>query len=71
MPIYEYKCNSCDNLFEILTTSSATGEKVTCDKCAGEDVTKMLSAGSFKLSTGSPTLPACSQSGCGGNSGFS
>ena len=71
MPIYEYECNSCHNQFEILTTSSSAEEKISCDKCANEDVTKLLSAGSFKLNSGTPSTPSCPPAGCGGSGGFS
>ncbi len=52
MPIYEYKCNDCGNIFEILTTSSDDAEKIQCSKCKSEKVNKVISAGSFKLSSG-------------------
>jgi len=69
MPIYEYKCNECDNLFEILTTSSQATNKVLCNKCHSEKVSKLISAGNIKLSQGSP-LPSAPTMGCGNKSGF-
>mgnify|MGYP001094643613 CR=1 FL=1 len=71
MPIYEYKCNNCDNQFEVLTTSVSDEKTIGCDKCGDVDITKLLSAGSFKLSTNSSAAPGCQQSGCGANRGFS
>ncbi|WP_458778468.1 FmdB family zinc ribbon protein [Desulforhopalus sp. 52FAK] len=62
MPIYEYKCNDCNEVFEILSTSAKDNKKVVCTKCGSENVTKLISAGSPVSLT-----PA----GCGGNSGFS
>ncbi len=71
MPIYEYKCNNCDNQFEILTTSVSDGKAIPCDKCGSVDLTKLLSAGSFKLGTSISAVPDCKQSGCGKSGGFS
>lgn len=70
MPIYEYKCNDCGNIFEILTTSSNVVEKIQCSKCKSEQVDKVISAGSFRLTSGT-SFPSASASGCGGKSGFS
>ncbi|MCP4343844.1 MAG: zinc ribbon domain-containing protein [Desulfobulbaceae bacterium] len=73
MPIYEYKCNSCDHIFEILTTSSKADENVQCSKCKSEKVNKIMSAGSFRLNSGSslPSAPSAPSLGCAGKSGFS
>jgi putative FmdB family regulatory protein len=70
MPIYEYMCNDCDNVFEILTTSSKVTEKVQCSKCKSEKVTKVMSAGSFRLNSGT-SLSSAPSLGCAGKSGFS
>lgn len=68
MPIYEYKCNACNAIFELLTTSAKEAKKVQCRKCGSENVTKLISAGS-SISGGGVSLN--SAGGCGGNSGFS
>lgn len=67
MPIYEYKCNDCNTVFELLTTSAEEEKKVQCSKCNSENVTKLISAGS-SLSGGNISLNSV---GCGSNSGFS
>ena len=70
MPIYEYSCNECRAVFEVITTSNTDTTKVQCTSCHSSNVTKMISAGSFRL--GSGTAPKSSSSpGCGGRSGFS
>ncbi len=50
MPIYEYICNKCSHIFDVLRLSSS-GDKVTCPSCGAGDVAK-------KLSTFSCSLPA-------------
>lgn len=70
MPIYEYKCNDCENIFEVLSLSSSGEEIIRCSNCKSEKVVKVLSAGSFRLGTGA-AIPSAPSEGCGGNSGFS
>ena len=40
MPLYEYRCRSCDNQFELLVREST---KLECPKCAGTELDKQLS----------------------------
>ncbi len=44
MPIYEFLCKSCGNVFEHLVFG--TGEGTSCQKCGSPDLTKLLSASS-------------------------
>jgi len=48
MPIFEYKCSSCDKLFETLVRS---GSEPTCPNCGGTYLAKQLSM--FAAATGS------------------
>lgn len=68
MPIYEFKCDECDNIFEVLTLSARDPEQVTCTKCKSDKVGKVISAGSFRLSSSKDV--AAPPSGCG-RGGFS
>ena len=43
MPIYEYKCESCDNCFEKLVFSD--NEEICCPCCNSGKTTKLMSAG--------------------------
>lgn len=70
MPIYEYECNDCAAVFEILTTSSSSGKPVVCPQCRSENTKKIVSSGSFKFGRSSST-PACAHSGCAPKRGFS
>jgi putative FmdB family regulatory protein len=72
MPIYEYKCQECRNIFEVLTTSTENIGKVECSKCGSSKVKKTISASSYRISSGSSSN-APSGALCGGSckSGFS
>lgn len=43
MPIYEYKCETCDTCFEKLVFSD--DEEICCPSCNGSKTTKLMSAG--------------------------
>jgi len=45
MPIYEYKCKTCDNCFEKLVFSE--DEEICCPSCNGRKTKKLMSAGCF------------------------
>lgn len=40
MPLYSYRCQSCDHGFETLVRS---GETPSCPSCGGADLTRQLS----------------------------
>lgn len=73
MPLYEYKCESCELQFEVRQKFS--DDPVTeCKECGGS-VTKLISQGGFALKgsgwyqQGYSSQPACSSSAgeaCGG-----
>jgi putative FmdB family regulatory protein len=45
VPIFEYSCQSCHHEFETLVR---TGDTPACPKCAGLELTKLLSLPSIK-----------------------
>ena len=49
MPIYEYRCKSCDNRFEYLVMGSE--ESISCPKCSAQEVERLISTFSFKSDT--------------------
>ena len=71
MPLYEYRCSTCNRRFEVLQRMGQGPEGLTCPKCGGKEVEKQLST--FSSSTGGGDLGAAfSGGGCGaGGSGFS
>ena len=60
MPIYEYRCRSCDRNFERIVLS--VNEDVACPACSSERVEKQLSVFS---SPGSSAETAGPGGGCG------
>jgi len=71
MPIFEYKCEQCGHVMEVLQKSRNAG-KVTCTKCGGTNLRKLLSGFAVGQSKASEhacdscsALPACG-GGCPG-----
>ncbi|MBU1406514.1 MAG: zinc ribbon domain-containing protein [Proteobacteria bacterium] len=71
MPIYEYRCQDCKALFETIVTSAEAATEVVCPKCSSSMVKKTISASSFRISSGSNSIPSGALSGCSTQSGFS
>ncbi|MDA8018912.1 MAG: zinc ribbon domain-containing protein [Thermoanaerobaculia bacterium] len=65
MPLYEYRCQECGELFEILQTVDADARGVRCPACGTQRAKRQLST--FAASTSSSDAPS-SRPGCG--SGF-
>ena len=50
MPIYEYSCTKCNEVFALFQSINASEKEARCPKCGTSDVKKMLSSfscGSF------------------------
>lgn len=44
MPIYEFKCVKCGNIFELLKLKKEDEEKgMSCPKCGAEEIERVLS----------------------------
>ena len=71
MPLYEFRCKTCKNVFEKLVPSS-TAELPACPQCGAPEVSKLLSAfavqggsaGGGMMSGGGPS-GGCHGGGCG------
>ena len=44
MPLYEYRCQRCDERFEVLQRMGASGEGLTCPKCGFVGLAREASA---------------------------
>ena len=71
MPLYDYKCNGCDHLFEVNHGMNDKPE-LACPECQGADARKVLSTGgilgSSKLGQidGAPAPSCAPPGGCAG-----
>ncbi len=70
MPIYEFVCKDCREHFEVLQSMNSA-ETVVCKKCGSVNVTKTVSASSFRMGSGTSSIPSGALSGCSSKSGFS
>ncbi len=57
MPLYEYRCNQCGEVFERLRRFSEADEKTPCPRCQAEDARRLLSS----FATGGCNAPAGSR----------
>ena len=48
MPIYEYRCDECDSVFEVIQKFSDEPLK-TCEKCGATNLIKLVSSSAFHL----------------------
>jgi len=63
MALYEYKCNDCGEVSEILVFSS--DDKPECKKCGSSDLEKLLSNFAVAMAPGkSNAAPSCPSGGC-------
>jgi putative FmdB family regulatory protein len=51
MPIYEYRCNVCDEITEEFDKITSTNKTIECSLC-GQPSTRIMSLGSFHLKGG-------------------
>ncbi|MDR3611451.1 MAG: zinc ribbon domain-containing protein [Ignavibacteriaceae bacterium] len=63
MPVFEYKCSSCNTKFEVLHKSSGKQDEVTCPECDSKTIKKLFSSFSPSVHTHSLESP-CSQGNC-------
>jgi putative FmdB family regulatory protein len=66
VPIYEYRCQTCAEEFEILQRMGESAEGLACPRCGGEEVHRQLSTfAASTSSTSSAAEAACETAGCG------
>ncbi|MBW1766951.1 MAG: zinc ribbon domain-containing protein [Deltaproteobacteria bacterium] len=72
MPIYEFKCNKCGNIFEQLIFPSDGEGGFICPSCGDEDTCKLLSSFSSRSTNSGSALGSGLSSSCSSSpSGFS
>lgn len=68
MPIFEYRCQTCNEKFEVLHKSSTKIDDVTCPKCQSKENKKLLSSFAASVNSSS-SYDGCSSGTCGNNYG--
>lgn len=69
VPIFEYRCCTCGELFELLVLGT---REPRCVRCGGDDLEKRVSTFAFRAASGDRTGSAgsrcstCSASSCSG-----
>lgn len=63
MPIFEYQCQDCGHVMEVLVSSS-NAKKPACEQCQSKKVTKKMSG--FAVGQAKPTQAACDSCPSGG-----
>jgi len=58
MPIYTYKCEDCEEEFDLLVGVSANPDKLECQKCGSVNIKRIFSA--FGVSKGKSGGSNCS-----------
>jgi putative FmdB family regulatory protein len=72
MPIYEFKCKRCGDIFEYLCFSVSGEDRGTCPSCGASESEKVLSTFSSIISgSGRSTEASCNPSSCASDGGFS
>lgn len=67
MPLYEYRCNDCDEAFEKLVSFSEANRNQACPHCHSPNTQKKISRiAALGASAGSSTAAASSSCGSGG-----
>jgi len=66
MPIYEYRCQSCGNVFDTIRSMDTADLKITCEKCNSDNTVRMLSKCYAHNSSGSLSGQNSSCGNCSG-----
>jgi putative FmdB family regulatory protein len=53
MPIYEFRCLECKEIFEVIVVSGNDDEEIKCSHCGAQTFERVLSSGNI-ASSGSP-----------------
>jgi putative FmdB family regulatory protein len=70
MPLFEYKCRDCQNVFELLVGKTVPDVSPVCPKCGSDRCDRLFSSFATSMGKGS-SAPSCGKSGGCGRGGFS
>lgn len=69
MPIYEFRCNKCNECFEILVMTSDEAVEMKCPHCSSEEFERIMSTSCYSVgSSGSEAGPKVTNRTCSGGS---
>ncbi len=71
MPIYEFRCQDCQALFEAIVPSASRIYEVVCKKCGSKKIKKNISPFCSRSSAGSAGSSSGALGGCSPRGGFS
>ena len=69
MPIYEFRCLSCNHCFELLAVSQDDKMEMKCPNCDNQEVERVLSCVSYVMggsSSGGSDRPKVTSKSCSG-----
>jgi len=66
MPIYEFRCLKCGDVFEILFKSASDEQKLVCPKCNSEELERVLSRTNYVMGMKSRPKPKITTKSCSG-----
>lgn len=49
MPIYEFRCLKCHEIFEIIFSSSTDKNEMKCSRCGSREMERVLSATNYTM----------------------
>ncbi len=68
MPIYEYRCQDCDDKFEVMRSMSQADSPIECEHCHGNHTKRMLSTFNAHGESGAVTHSSGGCASCSGGS---
>ncbi len=69
MPIFEFKCSKCEDLFEVLFKKNDEELEMKCPKCGSDDFERVMSSTHYSMSGSSSASKAAAQTRtCSGGS---
>ncbi|MBF0226802.1 MAG: zinc ribbon domain-containing protein [Desulfobacterales bacterium] len=68
MPIFEFKCNKCEDIFELLLMNSDDELELKCPKCNSQEFERVLSSSNYSVGTSGNKKVATQTRKCSGGS---
>lgn len=66
MPIYEFRCLECSQVFELLVMGTEDGAEVACPHCDSRQFERLMSAAGHQVRSGGAGGPSVQHRACSG-----